>query len=415
MKKTLTMLMVLFSAAIISQTFPVGTVSINFKDASRTGGSTVSGAIQMPGSGRDIGVDVYYPALSSTSSSNVSFATGQFPVVVFGHGFVMKASDYTNIYNDLASRGYIIAALNTEGGISPNHTDFGADEAFIAAAMQQLNTTSTPTSVTGFNGHVAQKSAIGGHSMGAGSTFLGAANNTTINCLFNFSAATTNPSSITSATAVTVPLLMISGQYDSVADTTVQNDHYAAAASTKKFHVIIKDAGHCDIGNGNSSTCTIGQAACSFTTNCNSILFNRYMHFLVPFLNNQLKNDCAEGQRFMDSISTTSSSWVGRKITGSLACLTTGIQTVEQQFVFQLAPNPAKENLEVSFMNFTNEYSGKISIINQLGQVLKEENIDLVPGSMSHSNINLTNVSPGVYFVGVKIGQYKMTKKLIKQ
>ncbi len=54
-------------------------------------------------------------------------------------------------------------------------------------------------------------------------------------------------------------VLVISGARDCVADTTVQNSHYAALASTKKFHVILKQLTHCDFGNGNSSNCTLGQ------------------------------------------------------------------------------------------------------------------------------------------------------------
>ena len=234
---TITTCLALFSQA---QPFQVGHMSINFKDVSRTSaGYTISGGITTnTTTGRTIGTEVYYPA--ATTGTNVAVAAGQFPVVVFGHGFVMTYDNYDNIFNRLAALGYIVLLPRTEGSTSPVHADFGADLAYLASAGMGLNTISTSTVLTTFNGKVLQKSAIGGHSMGAGSSFLGAASNTTITCLFNMCAATTNPSSVNSASLVSVPSLLLSGEMDSVADTTVQNSHYTATASTKKFHVIIK-------------------------------------------------------------------------------------------------------------------------------------------------------------------------------
>lgn len=319
MKKLILFITTCLSVISQAQTFSVGHMSINFKDVSRTGGYSISGGITTSTlSGRDIGTEVYYPA--TTAGNNVAVASGQFPVVVFGHGFVMTYDNYDNVYNQLASKGYIVLLPRTEGGFSPAHADFGADLKYLANAGMDLNTISTPTALATFNGKVLQKSAIGGHSMGAGCSYLGAANNNSITCLFNFAAATTNPSSVSTASLISVPSLVISGARDCVADTTVQNSHYAALTSTKKFHVILKQLTHCDFGNGNSTNCTLGQG----TSGCgnqisNSLAFPRYMNYLQNFLDNQLKNDCAAGQRFMDSIQSNSSLVAGKKITGTIA------------------------------------------------------------------------------------------------
>jgi len=334
-------------------TFPVGHMSINFKDPSRSSaGNSISGGITVSGTGRTVGAEVYYPA--TTAGNNSAVAAGQFPVVVFGHGFVMGYNSYDNIYNRLASLGYIVLLPTTEGGASPVHTDFGADLAFLANAGMGLNTISTNTALTTFNGKVLQKSAIGGHSMGAGSSFLAAASNNTITCLFNMCAATTNPSSINSASLVTVPGLLISGEMDSVADTTVQNSHYNATSSNVKFHVIIKDAKHCDFGNGTNFLCTIGQPACS-GTGCNTTLFNRYMSYLEPFLENQLKNDCAAGNTFMALIENPSTDRAGRKITGSIACATTGFNNLLSFNNFKVFPNPTEKSIFITYQSKTND------------------------------------------------------------
>ena len=62
MKKIILFISLCFALKINAQIFPVGHMSINFKDASRTGGYTISSGITMPGSGRTVGAEVYYPA-----------------------------------------------------------------------------------------------------------------------------------------------------------------------------------------------------------------------------------------------------------------------------------------------------------------------------------------------------------------
>ncbi len=302
--------------------YQVGHMSINFKDASRTGGYSISGGIQMPGTGRDIGTEVYYPA--TTAGNNAAVATGTFPVVVIGHGFSMTWDSYDNIYNRLAAKGYIVALPRTEGSLSPSHSDFGNDLKSLAVQLVALNTVSTPTTLIGFNGKVAPTNAIGGHSMGGGCSFLSAANNTSITCLFNLAAANSNTagvSSIQSASLVTVPTLVIGGQRDCIADTAAnQNPMYNGTASSIKFKVILKDLTHCDYGNGTNFNCTFGQgtSGCSNTIS-NALALDRYMTYLEPFLAHQLKHDCSEGNRFMDSIQSLSSLRTGRRITGTIA------------------------------------------------------------------------------------------------
>lgn len=223
----------------------------------------------MTGTGRTIGTEVYYPA--TVAGNNQPVAAGQYPIVVFGHGFAMTYDNYDNVYNRLASLGYIVLLPRTESGIfpTPNDGDFAADLKLLASQGMALNTTSTPTALATFNGKVIQKSAIGGHSMGGGCSYVAAQNNTTVTCLFNMAAATSNTagiSSVAGASLVTVPALVVTGQMDNVADSVVQNSHYNPTASTKKFHVIIKDVTHCDFGNGNKPVVArFGQAACGNT------------------------------------------------------------------------------------------------------------------------------------------------------
>lgn len=405
MKQCILLVLCLCATVIHSQTFQVGHMSINFKDPGRTGGYAISGGIQMPGTGRDVGTEVYYPA--NTAGNNVAVAAGQFPVIVFGHGFVMTYDNYDNIYNDLAARGYIVLLPRTEGNTSPNHGDFGKDLALLASQGLALNTVSTPTALTTFNGKITNRSAIGGHSMGGGSSFLGAQNNSTITCLFNMAAAQTNPRSILAAKQVTVPTLILSGQRDCVADTAGnQNQMYDSTASSKKFQVIIKQMTHCDFGNGSSTACVFGESS----TGCgnqlaNALAFSRYMTYLRPFLDNQLKNDCAAGQLFMDSIQAPSSLRSGRKITGTLACVATGINEALAG-KWAVYPNPASDLVTFSAPG---TQAWHVLITDNLGRTVAEQM------AASGESIDASALQQGLYFITISSGTGRDTKKFVKQ
>lgn len=413
MKKIFLLITTCLSVISQAQTFAVGHMSINFKDASRTStGYSISGGIAMTGTGRTIGTEVYYPA--TTAGNNVTVASGQFPVVVFGHGFAMTWDSYDNIYNRLASLGYIVLLPRTESGIfpTPNHADFAADLKLLATQGLLLNTTSTPTALATFNGKVLQKSAIGGHSMGGGCSFIAAQNNTTVTCLFNLAAATSNTagiSSIAGASLVTVPALVISGEKDNVADSTVQNSHYNPTTSAIKFHSIIKDVTHCDFGNGQSTTCTIGQAACS-TPSCNATLFSRYMSYVEPFLAYELKSDCNAGNTFMNLIQNPSADRVGRKITGSVACATTGITEEGSVQHISVFPNPSENKLYVSYQTSLNSPI-TFEIFDITGRLVLSENSN----QSLTKEINIEHINSGTYILQISQNNYKKTFKVVKQ
>ncbi|MFO0358687.1 MAG: T9SS type A sorting domain-containing protein [Sphingobacteriaceae bacterium] len=412
MKKIICLLAILLPVLNFGQTFQVGHVSVNFKDPARAGGFLIAGGIQMPGTGRDIGTEIYYPA--NTTGNNVALASGQFPVVVLAHGFVMTYDNYDNIYNQLAAKGFIVALPRTEGGFSPNHLEFSKDISLLADQVKQLNTLSTPTGIAIFNGKVKQSVAIGGHSMGAGCSMVGAQNNTTISALFNMATATSNSTGISSlagASLVTVPVLIFSGEKDCVADTIVQNSHYSNLASAVKFHVILKALTHCDFGNGTSSNCTLGQtiSGCGNTVN-NTIAFNRYMNYLLPFLNKVLKDSCSEGQRFMDSVNTVSSLRSGLKKQGSLVCGPQGISNNFLSSQVTIYPNPASSflSIQLSEQLLIND----LKVFDIHGKListhtsLKEQKNGFV--------LDVNEWPSGVYFLSLKCKDTLTHKKFIK-
>jgi alpha-beta hydrolase superfamily lysophospholipase len=412
MKKTIYFFVLILPVVIYSQVFQVGHVSVNFKDPSRTGGFLITGGIQMSGAGRDIGTEIYYPA--NTTGNNVALASGKFPVIVFAHGFVMTYDNYDNIYNHLAAKGYIVALPRTEGGFSPNHLDFSKDIALLADQVKQLNTLNTPSGITIFNGKVKQSVALGGHSMGAGCSMVGAQNNTTISALFNMATATSNStgvSSLAGASLVTVPVLIISGEKDCVADSLVQNTHYTNLASATKFHIILKSLTHCDFGNGTSSNCTLGQtiSGCGNTVN-NAAAFNRYMNYLVPFLNKVLKDSCAEGQRFMDTVNTASGLRAGLKKQGTLVC---GLQSVSIKNLndqVSIYPNPAKSLVTI-------QLNGQFAISEIELMDTQGKKLALIKGFNQQNNsysIDINEWPDGVYFIKITGNQLSSYYKFVK-
>ena len=98
----------------------VGHTQITFIDSSRNN--------------RSVPTEIYYPA--TVAGNNTPIAPGVFPVISFGHGFVMTWSAYQNFWTDLVPEGYILAFPTTEGGFAPVHAAFGADLKFLISEIQ---------------------------------------------------------------------------------------------------------------------------------------------------------------------------------------------------------------------------------------------------------------------------------------
>lgn len=292
---------------LIAQTFPVGHRSINFKDASRSGGFSISGGTVVPtgGTGRDIGTEIYYPAV--TAGDNTALASGKFPVVVFGHGFVMSWDVYSPFYDSLARLGYIVALPRTEGSLSPTHTEFGKDLAFVLDWVMRLDTVSTSP----FFGKVAQKGAIAGHSMGGGCTFLADQYNSRATCYLTMAPAITNPSSALAARIITKPMCILSGTRDCVAGFAAhQKPMYdSLKVSVCKHLVSITDARHCSFSNGGSTNCNFGEgtSGCAGVTNGFSTTMQQDVtrRIMIPYFNYFLKGICSEWSVFENYLATT--------------------------------------------------------------------------------------------------------------
>jgi hypothetical protein len=89
-----------------------------------------------------------------------------------------------------------------------------------------------------------------------------------------------------------------------------------------------------------------------------------------------------------------------------------GIEENSAISVFSLTPNPAKNNVEVSF-NLNDNNDVNISIYNSLGAMVYNQNEGSLTSGNHTVNVNVSKLSSGVYYMNVKAGDNTIAKKLI--
>ncbi len=373
----------------------VGHTTITFNDPARSTTGYGSGG----GPGRQIQTEVYYPAAST--ADNVPVVGTNLPVVVFGHGFSMVWSAYDNVWTNLVAEGYVVAFPRTEGSLSPSHSEFGEDLRQVADKMLALNLNAPSM----FFGKLSNKSAIMGHSMGGGSSFLAGANNTNITTMVTFAAANTNPSSAQAAVNVSVPNLVIAGVNDCVAPPNVHQDSmYNKLGSSCKAEVNIIGGGHCYFANTNFN-CSFGEGTCSpnptITRAQQQDVANDYTNLWLRYW---LKNDCNAWNAFNDSLT------MSNRITSSKSCnITCGIGLPKLQAInFNMFPNPASN--EITIVNDLNIESLDVEIFNTVGQkVFELKDLKSINGA---AKLNVCGLSNGVYMVKVIHQNESVIKKI---
>jgi pimeloyl-ACP methyl ester carboxylesterase len=319
-----------FSGQVSAQYYPIGHRTMNFTDPDRND--------------RPVPAEVYYPA--GTTGNNTSCAEGTFPVIVFGHGFLMTYDAYLYLKDALVPLGYIITYTTTEGGMSPNHVEYGADLAFLINQMK----TEGADPASPFYLHIDSTSAIMGHSMGGGASFLACANNPVPTAMITFAAAETNPSAIAAASNITIPSLVFAADEDCVTPPPQhQVPMYDSLASECKVYISIIGGGHCYFGDYNF-LCSLGEINCqqNFTITREQ-QHDVVLDFLIPYLNYTLKNDASAWILFNDSLESSS------RIDFEKSCTTTQLEKHGNNQPFMIFPNPAFDHLFISFAGLQNK------------------------------------------------------------
>ena len=371
MKMITTKQLLTFCLSLLSSMYTyaqqVGHTTYTFTDVSRNN--------------RQITTEIYYPA--TIAGNDTPIMPGSFPLLVFGHGFVMVYSAYDNIWNTLVPEGYIVALPTTEGSFAPVHNDFGLDLKFLVTQMQSTGAgTSIPAASVGLT------SAIMGHSMGGGSSFLSAAGNTNITTMVTFAAANTNPSSVTAAAQVSVPTLIFSGANDCVAPPAQHQDlMYDALTAAYKTQIYITGGGHCYFANNNLN-CTFGESTCtpspSITRAAQQDATNDLMKLWLSYY---LKGDCTSSVAFQDSLAA--SNRITFRQNQSIACIT-ALSENHSHSDFNIFPNPANDNVHITA---TDEPIHSVSIYDAKGRLVYTANIHDVTSFI----LDLSTYHKGLY------------------
>lgn len=413
----------MFAASTTFAQHQVGHTQITFNDPAR--------------GNRAIQTEIYYPA--STTGDDVSMVADTFPVIVFGHGFVMAWDAYQNLWDAYVPEGYIMVFPRTEGSlISTDHQQFGWDLQFLVTEMQ--NEGLTPGSI--FYQGVSQATALMGHSMGGGASFLAADSlvtngNTNLKTLIGYAPAessTNGVSSINSALSVTVPSVVFSGSNDGV---TPAADHhtpmYNNLASSCKTFVNILGGGHCYYANTNTN-CDFGES-----TSSTGISITREeqqdiaQDLTLLWLDYTLKGNCDAFDYFQDSLANSS------RITHLQACavnptpvitdnsgdLTSSEAGVSYQWYLDGNPIPASNSqtitatqdgdytVEVTYANGCPEISAPYTVTTTSLAEYALKNFTIYPnptkGLITIKGVGLKNVEVQLYnLVGELISNYSV-------
>lgn len=432
----------LFCSNLAFSQSTIGHTTLTFNDPTRSGGFGSGG-----GTGRQIQTEIYYPAISTGTSTPV--ANGAYPVIVFGHGFAMNWDAYSTIWEHYVPRGYIMAFVRTEGGLfpSPSHGDFGLDLKLVAQKMLDLQT------INGlFQNHIYPKVGLMGHSMGGGASFLAAENNTNIQALIGLAPAETNPSAIAIAPNVLVPSIVFSGSSDGV--TPPAQHHipmYNGLTSTCKSFVNIIGGAHCYFANTNFN-CDFGESTTSTSINISRTeQQNTTYTILDPWLDYNLKDICAayeatqlylastpgtttqttcpniptvditqNGNLLQTSTQGSAYQWFldGQLIPGAFADFyelgpnAGGVYTVQVSFPFgcaispnlnivgvnnilvdliSISPNPCKEFLQIMNKGSQPIHATFLTVLGQKTKTVELKNLS--------NSIPVSDLSPGVYWI----------------
>ena len=377
----LVVILFVYSTNIFAQSYNIGHTSTDFYDNARN---------------RNITTEIYYP--SDTNGYNVPISIGNYPIIVFGHGFLMSWDSYDNFWSSLVPEGYILCFPTTEMGFLPDHQFFAEDLSFIATKMQMESQNSSSI----FYNSVLPKTGILGHSMGGGASFIAAENNPNINTLVNFAAVETNPSAILAASNITIPSLIFSGDDDCVA-TPINNQNimFDSLNSNCKTQINIINGGHCYFANENV-LCSFGESSCN--PNLNILRTEQQSvtnDFLKIWLNFSLKSDISSFTIFNDSLQSSN------RITYSQYCNSTGIVSQNKLDEINIYPNPVNKILNIDVpLEFID---GELVLFNMLGQELHKKNI-----SNKLTEINLSDFENGSYFIFLKNDALIKKNRIIK-
>ena len=375
-----------FSLFCRSQNYPIGHRTITFTDSAR--------------GNRPVPSELYYPG--EAAGENTPLSTGLFPVIVFGHGFQMGYDSYFYFKDAIVPAGYILVFPKTETSLTPNHAEYGADLAFLVVQMKAEGM--NPASP--FYQHVDSSSAIMGHSMGGGASFLGCKNNTIPTAMVTWAAAETVPSAIAAARNITIPSLVFAADKDCITPPALnQIPMYDSLVSNCKVFINIKGGGHCYFADANF-ICSLGEIGCPAFTITREQQHATTLDFTKLFLDYYLKNQSAAWTVFNDSLNNSP------RITFRKSCTTTPVIPGLQLMHFSVFPNPTGD-----ITSLIGSCSGKEPILVNISDISGKKmfTYTLVPEEYHYRlTLDMSIWANGIYVAKIRSSQETNVVKIVK-
>jgi dienelactone hydrolase len=230
---------------------------------------------------KNLTVQVHYPATSTGRNAPLKKIAGGWPVVVFLHGYVSRASNYAPPANFIAARGYVVVICDTGN----KNTDTEATDGIaLYSAVASENASST-----GFFRNALDPKRVGltGHSMGGGNTVRILANNP--GYLAGVPLAPWNHKEVYNrdyaklyAAKVKTPMAIVHGKGDSIVGWDQGKRFYDLSTNYKQLktlYALNNDCDHSNIAGGRLSSAT------------DRAVFDRVMTVLVGFMDTYVKGD----------------------------------------------------------------------------------------------------------------------------
>ena len=361
---------------------------------------------------RNIPNNVYYPATVDGINTPIINDGSKFPVISFGHGFVMQPTAYNWLVNALVPYGYILAFPGTETGVPPSHSKFGSDLAFVARAIKALGDSSNSI----FFGKTADFNAVGGHSMGGGSSFLAMQNVNDITTFFNFSAAETfnTESAITKAKVCRRPALVFTGTKDCVAPAAGNSlDMYKNLTSEYKFFGNIINGSHCQFADPNETPCELGETlACASNVYISRAQQQaRVIALLKPWLDFWLKRDCDAITTFYTNAANNlvNIDTLQNKIITCAALSTITAVRNTNSLKAQIFPNPSNGLFTIEINE--NYKMASFSVLDLTGKIVDYKEFNNQP----LINLDYSFLAKGIYQIQIRTEKDNYFSKIIIQ
>ena len=310
-----------------------------------------------------LGATLYYPI----------GAEGSLPSLILVPGFVSPESAVSAWGPYLASNGIIVMTIGTN-----TPTDLPEDRAnALLDAAQTLQEENNREASPVYQQIDINKISVGGHSMGGGGAQIAATLDQSLKSVISLNPWIQQWLVDYEYLNHTVPHLIISGQYDNIANVNEHaNIHYDYTPNTTPKAIY-------EIENGSHST---GR----FPSTANNYVGKIVLSWLNYFAND---NDCYFPLllEYPEQASIYQNNFE-----------TFGFNE-NQHYLINYYPNPA-----IDFITLKSDFNNneKYLILNNLGQIVLDGEI-----RNNHEIINLSNLSSGIYVLKVKNNTLKIIKK----